>query len=103
MLKHLAQEGTAFILPSHRITPLNRRSLTYVSHSFDNTPPQLHLLPTKHLTNNLTFTRNKMADVEMKEASSSKGKAVSKDTGDKKKFEVKKVLNNRDTAERSLY
>lgn len=34
-----------------------------------------------------------MADVEMKEAaSSSKGKAVSKDTGDKKKFEVKKVL-----------
>ncbi|CAG7920046.1 unnamed protein product [Penicillium olsonii] len=32
-----------------------------------------------------------MADVEMKEAaSSSKGKAVSKDTGDKKKFEVKK-------------
>lgn len=44
-----------------------------------------------------------MADVEMKEASSSKGKAVSKDTGDKKKFEVKKVLYHRDRTERSLY
>lgn len=36
-----------------------------------------------------------MADVEMKDssaASSSKGKAVAKESGDKKKFEVKKVL-----------
>jgi hypothetical protein len=36
-----------------------------------------------------------MADVEMKEAAGSKGKAVAKgDSSDKKKFEVKKVPYN---------